>query len=453
MKRPQEILEKKAAEWKCDVYSQKFAELMDDEDPLKEFRQRFHYPKKKNYRAVDISLLNDQEALYFAGNSLGLQPKNVRSDVEKVLENWEKVGVSSHFQGYLPAASSDLYPKESMAKLVGAKTEEIAIMNGLTVNLHLLLATFYRPTPSRKKILIESKIFPSDMFVVSSQISLRSYEVEDSLLILKPREGEYILRPEDIISTIEKEGNSICLILLPGVQYFTGQLYDMKTITEIGHKMGCIVGFDLAHAICNVELHLHEWNVDFAAWCTYKYLNTGPGGIAGIFVNEKYTQYIKKDFPQLKGWWGVDPEKKFLMNEEKFEHCIGADMFKLSNPSPVLISMLMTSLDIIEEATLKQILKKQFLLTGYYETLINYFICKNDKSAIQIITPSDPRQRGSQLTLKINSVNTNINTEFEKRGIICDTRKDCFRISPVPLYNTYMEGYKFVKILQVLLEK
>ncbi|XP_023223752.1 kynureninase-like isoform X2 [Centruroides sculpturatus] len=425
---PKDVLEKKAEEWRCDVYSRQFAENMDKEDPLKEFRQRFHYPQKKNFSKVDMSLSEneEEECLYFCGNSLGLQPKSVQNYVQNVLDDWKHLGVESHFVGSLPSALCDLYPKEIMAKLVGAKKDEIAIMNGLTVNLHLLLVSFYEPTPQRHKILIEAKAFPSDM-------------------------GEDYVRHEDVVSMIEKEGDQISVILLPGIQYFTGQLFDIKTITEIGHKKGCIVGFDLAHTVGNTELHLHDWDVDFAAWCTYKYLNAGPGGVAAIFVNEKHT-HNRKDFPKLRGWWGVDPKMKFIMNEQRFHSCTGADMFKLSNPSPVLITMLMASLKVIEEATLKEILKKQFLLTGYFEMLIKHYFCKDENSVLKVITPPDPRCRGSQLTLQIKTTNHNMKSELEKRGIICDMRKDCYRVAPIPLYNTYLEGYKFVQILQTLLK-
>ncbi|XP_067118632.1 kynureninase-like [Centruroides vittatus] len=451
--RPGDVLEKKAEEWRCDVYGRQFAENMDREDPLKEFRRRFHYPQKRNFPKVDMSLSEneEEECLYFCGNSLGLQPKSVQNCVGNVLDDWKNLGVESHFVGSLPAALCDLCPKEIMAKLVGAKKDEIAIMNGLTVNLHLLLISFYEPTPQRHKILMEATAFPSDMYVVCSEIALHKFEPEDSLLLLKPREGEDYVRHEDVVSTIEKEGDQISVILLPGIQYFTGQLFDVKTITEIGHEKGCIVGFDLAHTVCNAELHLHDWDVDFAAWCTYKYLNAGPGGVAAIFVNEKHTRN-RKDFPKLRGWWGVDPKMKFIMNEQRFHSCTGADMFKLSNPSPVLITMLMASLKVIEEATLEEILKKQFLLTGYFEMLIKHYFCKDENSVLKVITPPDPRWRGSQLTLQIKTTNRNVKSEFEKRGIICDMRKDCYRVAPIPLYNTYLEGYKFVQILQTLLK-
>uniref|UniRef100_UPI00358E5B68 kynureninase isoform X2 n=1 Tax=Myxine glutinosa TaxID=7769 RepID=UPI00358E5B68 len=319
-----------------------FARYLDSNDPLHSFRQRFHVPLVKDIPKSDLGLVNGKEpCVYMAGNSLGLQPKKVKVYLEEELDKWAKLALHGHFAGARPWVYCDDILSSSMASVVGAKENEVALMNSLTVNLHLLLLAFYKPTAKRNKILLEAKAFPSDHYAIASQIEMHNLDPASSMLILTPREGEQTFRTEDLLSTIEREGDTIAVILLSGVQYFTGQLFDMASITHAGHNMGCVVGFDLAHAVGNVELSLHEWGVDFACWCSYKYLNSGAGGIAGAFVHEKHMHSVK---PVLHGWWGNDMEKRFSM-ENELKLIPGVSGFRLSNPSIFLTCSLQASLE------------------------------------------------------------------------------------------------------------
>ncbi|OTF72588.1 kynureninase-like protein, partial [Euroglyphus maynei] len=364
---------------------------MDKNDPLRSFRQMFMFPKKshlpnskllilKSYdrerksEKIDKTLLKDpdEECIYLCGQSLGLKPKSMDQNVQKVLDNWSKKGVHSHFHGYLPAALSDLPAKKLMSRMVGAQEHEIAILNGLTVNLHLLLATFYRPDSNRYKLMIEDHAFPSDMYVAKSQLRSHGISPEKGLILLKPRKGENLLNENDIIRLFDEQGDQIKVALLPAVQYYTGQLLNVKRLTEAAHKKGIIVGVDLAHAVGNVPIYLDEWNVDFAAWCTYKYMNAGAGSMGAIYVNEKYFANYSETFPMYQGWWGNNVQTKFLMKGD-FDPALGADMFKLSNPSPVLNAMLMTSLEIFEQTSMEELRQKEYLLTGYLEFMIKSF--------------------------------------------------------------------------------
>ncbi|GIX99161.1 kynureninase [Caerostris darwini] len=309
---------KKSQSWLVDIDTLEFAQQLDKEDPLKDFRKRFNYPKKKNLSGVNLDDLKDEneESIYFCGHSLGLQLKSVDNSVHQVLQDWAEKGVECHFLGNLPAAESDKPLKEKMAYLVGALPEEIAIMNGLTVNIHILLATFYKPTPERYKILMVGGGFSSDLYAMQSHVTLRGYDPEESLLFLQPTSDDYIINPEDILELIEKEGKSIAVIHMEGVHFYTGQLFNMKEITRAGHKQGCVVAFDLAHAIGNVQLQLHDWNVDFAMWCTYKYLNSGPGCMGAAFVHQRHTKGPKGILPALRGWWGLSDKRKFSFDQE-----------------------------------------------------------------------------------------------------------------------------------------
>ncbi|XP_076371512.1 kynureninase-like isoform X6 [Tachypleus tridentatus] len=409
MSYPSEVLLKKAREWCCDPNSLTFAERLDQEDELAHFRDKFIIPKKVDLPYVDRSLITniEEECIYLCGHSLGLQPKKTSSYVQQVLENWGKRGVHSHTDGFLPAAFCDLPPKEPMARLVGAKPEEIAIMNGLSVNLHILMTSFYKPTPDRHKILIEEYAFPSDMYAVKSQIALHEYPVDESLITLCPREG-------------------------------------------------CLVAVDLAHAVGNVRLELHKWGVDFATWCTYKYLNTGPGGIGCIFVHKRHLN-DGDDFviPKLQGWWGNKIKTKFLM-DKKFDPCDGADMFKLSNPAPLLSSTLMASLEIFEQTNMEELAAKQFLLTGYLDYLIDKcFISERSETSpyVKIVTPRDAHERGSQLSLTFDIPLNIVQKELQRRGIVCDIRlPSVIRVSPIVLYNSFVDVFRFVNVLKAVLQ-
>lgn len=449
----------KSKTWSLDIDSEDFAKQMDSEDPLKDFRKRFHYPKKRFLMNVDPNSMENEneEAIYFCGHSLGLQLKSVESLVRNVMKDWAQKGVECHFNGSLPAVHCDKSLKEKMAYLVGALPEEVVAMNGLTVNIHMLLASFYRPTAQRHKILMVADGFHSDLYAVQSHIELRGYDPKESIIFLKPRAESDIINTEDIRKTIEKEGKNIALIFLEGVHFYTGQLFDMKEITRAGHEKGCIVGYDLAHAIGNVPLQLHDWNVDFAMWCTYKYLNSGPGCMGGAFCHQKRMQGENAIIPANRGWWGLTDKKKFSFDQE-FTPAEGADRFKLSNPSPYLSAMILANLEVFREAGLERLQAKQRLLTGYLEYLIRkhfpqYDETDLDKPHIRIITPSSPKNRGSQLSIVSSVPVSKCESILKSRGIVCDIRKSSvIRVAPVPLYNTFSEVYRFVHILKKIWE-
>ncbi len=412
--------------------SESFARTMDGQDSLKDFRKKFHIPKQSN----------GEEAIYLTGNSLGLQPKFTREYIEQELEDWKNLGVEGHLRAKNPWLPYHEFLTEQMANVVGAQPIETVVMNSLTVNLHLLMVSFYRPTRERYKIVIEAGAFPSDQYVIQSQIKFHGFNVVDSLIELKPRENEAILRTEDIEKTIAENGDSVALVLLGGVNYYTGQAFDMKRITEIGHKFGSVVGFDLAHAAGNLLLELHDWNVDFAAWCSYKYLNSGPGGIGGIFVHERHAEAF--DLPRFAGWWGHDKETRFLMGD-KFIPIKGAEGWQLSNPPIFQMASLRASLEIFDEARMKNLVEKSKQLTGYLEFLLNQI--KDER--ISVITPSNPEERGCQLSIRVKNADKNLFKAIPEKGVIADWREpDVIRVAPVPLYNSFMDVWKFVEILK-----
>ncbi|XP_056315285.1 kynureninase [Danio aesculapii] len=436
-------------ELKCSPTSPTLAEHLDQRDHLRHLRELFIIPKTSQLSKVDLSLVDGSEdCIYFAGNSLGLQPKNTKQYIDEELEKWAKTGVHGHTEGSRPWAWAEETLEEMMAKIVGAKTEEVALMNGLTVNLHLLMLSFYKPTPKRHKILLEDKAFPSDHYAIESQIRLRGLNVSDSMLIIKPRQDEDTIQTEDIVSLIEREGESIALILLSGVQYYSGQLFDMETITKAGHNKGCFVGFDCAHAVGNAELRLHDWNVDFACWCTYKYMNSGAGGLAGAYIHERHAHTIK---PALTGWWGHDLKTRFLMNNE-MDLQPGVNGFRLSNQPILLVCPLQASLEIFNQTTMKDLRSKSVLLTGYLEFLIRHYYSRDpsdpNRPSVHIITPSDPQQRGCQLSLSFSSPIRAVFEELEKRGVACDMREpNVLRVAPVPLYNSFTDVHRFITVL------
>jgi kynureninase len=409
-----------------------FAKERDEIDPLRNFREQFHFPKQSN----------GEQQLYFCGNSLGLQPKTVRAYVEQELSDWEKLGVEGHFYAKNPWLPYHEFLTEKMARIVGAKPIEVVVMNTLTVNLHLMMVSFYRPTAKKYKIVIEGGAFPSDQYAVKSQLQYHGIAVTDGLLELRPRKGEDTLRTEDIEALIEKEADSIALIMLGGVNYYTGQLYDMKRITEAGHKKNIMVGFDLAHAAGNVKLHLHDWDVDFAVWCGYKYLNSGPGGIAGCFVNERHAANL--DLPRFAGWWGHDKETRFLMGPD-FLPIKGAEGWQLSNAPVLAMASLRASLAIFDEAGMDAITTKSHLLTGYLEYLVHGI----NNANITIITPTDPTQRGAQLSIRIKNSDKSLFNKLIESGVICDWREpDVIRLGPAPLYNSFLDVFQFVQLLK-----
>jgi kynureninase len=430
--------------------TESFAQKMDEQDPLKHFRENFYIPKQPN----------GEEVLYFTGNSLGLQPKTVREYIEQELKDWQNFGVEGHFHAKNPWMSYHELLTNSLAKIVGAKPIEVVAMNSLTVNLHLLLVSFYRPTATRYKIVMEAGAFPSDQYAVKSQIEFHQqisnfkFQISNSdknpksdwLIELSPRDGETNLRIEDIENTILENGDDIALILLGGVNYYTGQAFDMKRITEIGHKVGAIVGFDLAHAAGNILLNLHDWDADFACWCTYKYLNSGPGGIAGVFVHERHSENF--DLPRFAGWWGHDKETRFLMDDE-FVPMRGAEGWQLSNQPIFLLASLRASLDIFDLAGIENLREKSVKLTNYLEFLLNEI----HDERISVITPEDENERGCQLSIRVKNSDKSLFKAIFDRGIIADWREpDVIRVAPVPLYNSFTDVYKFVEILKECLK-
>lgn len=442
-----------------EVFSADFARAMDDADPLREYRSRFSMPKMKDLPNVDPARFvePEQECIYLCGHSLGLKPKSADEYVQRVLDNWGKRAVESHFEGYLPAASCELVPKKAMADLVGADPNEVVIMNGLTVNLHLLMLTYYRPQGKRRKLVIERDAFPSDVYAAQSQVEYHGLNVDTDLIYLRARENEALLREEDILELIEKEGETIAMLLLPGVQYYTGQAFNIKRITDAARAKGCLVLWDLAHAVGNTELKLRDWGVDIAAWCTYKYMNSGAGCLGGAFVSCSFLK-SQRTLPALRGWWGNNPKTKFAMPID-FDPCLSTDVFKLSNCPPLLVAPIMASLEIFAEAGERDRLRKQFLLTGYLELLMKQELgashdLQDSAAPFHIITPRDPGQRGSQLSIHISNRPGQVHREFQARGIVCDFRKpSVIRLAPVPLYVSYTDVFNCVQILKDIVKE
>jgi len=408
-----------------------FAKELDLLDPLKHYREKFCFPKHKN----------GEEVIYLAGNSLGLQPKSVREYVEQELKDWETLAVDAHTQAKNPWLPYHEFLTEQTAQLVGAMPEETVNMNSLTTNLHLLFVSFYRPTKERHKILIESNAFPSDHYAIQSQIRFHGFDVETSLIEMKPKAGENQIQTEDIEEIIDKNGDSIALIWFAGVNYYSGQAFELKRITEAAHKKNIVAGFDLAHATGNLLMNLHDWNVDFAVWCNYKYMNGGPGAIGGAYVHEKHLN--DQSLPKFLGWWGHDKQTRFLM-DHKYIPIPTVESWQLSNPPILQLASLKASLDIFDSVGMKALREKSEQLTGYLEFLIN----ENKNANIEIITPKEVNERGCQLSLRIKSNGKKLYQRLLAEGVICDWREpDVIRVAPVPLYNTFEEVWRFVEIL------
>ena len=405
-----------------------FAKQMDQIDPLKDCRRMFHFHR-----------MGGKEVIYFCGNSLGLMSKTTTEMVNKELEVWAKKGVigqHTYWESYHEHLS------KSTARLVGAKPSEVVVMNALTVNLHLLLISFYQPTGNRNKIVIEKGAFPSDQYAVESQIKLHGLNPKDVLLELSPREGEKTLHTEDILGTLKEHGDSIATILIGGVNYYTGQAFDMEAITKAGQKIGAYVGFDLAHAAGNIMLDLHDWGVDFAAWCSYKYLCAGPGSPGGVFIHERHGNW---DGPRLSGWWGHDKQTRFQMGPD-FVPIKGAEGWQISNAPILAMACLRASMAIFDKVGMSLIRSKSEKLTGYMEFLMNTISNK-----VEIVTPTDATQRGSQLSLVMNKNGKDVFNQLGLQGVICDWREpDVIRVAPVPLYNSFIEVYRFYEILKSL---
>jgi len=408
---------------------EEFARRMDAQDSLAAMRQRFHIPKTNT----------GAECVYLCGHSLGLEPKNAALYLEQELRDWANLGVEGHFAGKNPWLTYHRLFTQQTADLVGAEPSEVVVMNSLTVNLHLMMVSFYRPTADRHKILVEGGAFPSDQYAVKSQILFHGFDPSSSLVELRPRADEACLRDEDIHAAIEREGNSIALILMGGVNYVTGQAVDMAAVTEAGHKQGCIVGFDLAHAVGNVPLRLHDWNPDFAVWCNYKYLNGGPGCVGGCFVHQRHAGAW--DVPRFAGWWGHDEKTRFRMGPE-FDPMEGAEGWQLSNPPVLALAALRASLDIFSEVGMERLRAKSMALTGYAEFIFG----QKRSSKFSILTPDEPSRRGAQLSLQLPLQRRELCDRLAAQGIIGDWREpNIFRIAPVPLYNSFYDVFRFVE--------
>jgi len=413
---------------------EQFALQLDSEDPLRHFRQKFHLPLGKD----------DKPLIYFAGNSLGLMPKAARAIVEEELDNWAKLGVDAHHAAGTPWYTYQEALREPTSRLVGAKPMEVICMNSLTVNLHLMMATFYRPTKSRFKILMEEPAFPSDTYAIKTQIAHHGLDPRDALTLARPRKNEFTIRVEDIIDLIEKDADQLALVMLPGVNFFTGQLFDIETITAAARKHDIVVGFDLAHAIGNVPLSLHDWNVDFAVWCSYKYLNAGPGAVAGAFVHERHATNTK--LPRFAGWFGNDPNTRFRLHlEPEFLPVPSADGWQISNPPIFAMAPLRASLAIFDDAGgMESLRAKSIRLTGYLEFLLTEIGSKK----FTVITPREPGARGCQLSILAHEHPKELLKELEAAGVKCDFREpNVIRVAPTPLYNTFHEVWRFAKIL------
>ncbi len=414
-----------------------YAIQQDQLDELSNYREQFHIPKDKD----------GNDWLYFTGNSLGLQPKNTQAYLQQELDDWANFGVEGHFDAKNPWMPYHEFLTEAMAKIVGAKPIEVVIMNTLTTNLHLLMVSFYQPTKTKYKIVIESDAFPSDRYAVESQLDFHGFDTKEGLVEWKPRKGEELLKIEDLETILEEQGDEIALLLIGGVNYYTGQYLDIKQIAALGHAKECMVGIDLAHGVGNIQPDLHNSGVDFAAWCTYKYLNSGPGSLGGLFVHEKHA--YNKDLKRFSGWWNHNKETRFNMRQP-FDVMAGAEGWQLSNPPILSMAAIKASLDMFNEVGMDALRKKSEKLTSYFEFLINAL----DIDGIKIITPSNPEERGCQLSIQVKNADKSLHKKLTEAHIITDWREpDVIRCAPVPLYNTFKDVYRMVEILSSILSE
>lgn len=414
-----------------------YALYQDSADTLKDYRHQFLFPRNEH----------GEPKLYFCGNSLGLQPQKAAESVQRVLNDWSELAVDGHFAGSQPWMDLHRPLAEQMAHLIGAQPNEVTVMNTLTANIHFLFFTFYQPVGRRYKILMEYDAFPSDRYAVESLIEHHGYEVDDALVYLTPRPGEYVLDLEDIKAAIEIHGQDLAMVWLGNVNYYTGQFYPISPITRWAHEVGAVVGFDLAHAVGNLPLELHYDQVDFAAWCTYKYLNGGPGAIAGIYIRDNHSVY-KTPF-RLRGWWGQDRHTRFQMRTP-FMPEKGAEGWQVSNQPMLSMVPLQASLELFERAGMAHLRSKSILLTGYLEFLVKQL----DNPNIKIISPSDPESRGCQLSLHLGDPARKIYKELLASDVVVDFREpDVIRVAPVPLYNSFKDVWTFVQVLSSILER
>lgn len=457
--------------------SEAFARSLDAADPLASYRDLFHIPSRAAIAGIDgtpggggssRAATGDEPCIYLTGNSLGCMPKAARAAMAQELDDWQNLGVEGHLHGEHPWLPYHEFLRDNAARLVGGLPHEVVIMNSLTVNLHLLMVSFYRPTRERFKIVIEDSAFPSDSYAVASQASFHGFDPREAIVRLKPRAGEHTLRDEDITGFLEAEGKGVALVMLGGVNYLTGQWFAMERITKAAREKGCVVGWDLAHAAGNVPLRLHDWDVDFAAWCSYKYLNGGPGAIAGAFVHERHTKGAKGGgserggpeggaMPRFTGWWGSDPATRFKMGPE-FAPVASADAWQLSNPPILSMVPLRVSLEIFDRVGMAALRRKAEQLTAYLEWLLTTSegtAGGGGGTAFRVITPREPERRGCALSIAIESSNRaamdgkTFTAALRARGVVCDFREpNVIRAAPVPLYTRYLDAWRFSHILR-----
>lgn len=416
-----------------------FAQELDEQDELKHFRDLFYIP-----------IVHGKECIYFTGNSLGLQPKSTQDYVLNELEDWASMGVEGHFHARNPwMPYHEIFPNQ-LSKIVGCLPNEVVVMNQLTVNLHLLMVSFYQPTKTKYKILCEAKAFPSDQYALESQVKFHGFEYDDAVIEVSPRNGEHTIRTEDILQAIEDNKDSLALVMFGGVNYYTGQVFEMKQIANKANQLGILVGFDLAHAAGNIELHLHDWNVDFACWCSYKYLNSGPGGVSGIYIHEKHA--TNTDLQRFAGWWGYDKETRFQM-EKGFKAIPTAEGWQLSNAPILSMAAHKAALDIFEEAGMNRLQTKSKQLSNYLFFIIDEINNSFTESLIEIITPRNESEKGCQVSILMKNKGKDFFNALCQHGVIADWREpNVIRIAPVPLYNTFTDVFQFGKILQHLLQ-
>ena len=413
-----------------------FAQHLDTQDPLRAFREKFLFPT-----------FHEKTVRYFTGNSLGLQPKTARAYIEEELDAWAKYGVEGHFMAKRPWFAYHENLTDKAAKIVGALPVEVVVTHSLTTNLHLLMVSFYRPEGKRTKILCEAKAFPSDQYALESQVKFHGLDVKEHLVEVAPRPGEQLIREEDILSKIGELGDELALVMIGGVNYYTGQLFDMEAITKAGHGVGAVVGFDLAHAAGNINLKLHDWGVDFAAWCGYKYLNSSPGGVSGMFVHERHA--YKPELPRFAGWWGYDKDTRFQM-VPGFNPMKGAEGWQLSNAPVLGMAAHLASLEIFDEAGMDRIGAKRDLMTAYLEFVIDDISEKNkDRVSFELITPRDKTKRGAQLSIMAKGQGKALFDALADEGVIADWREpNVIRVAPAPLYNSFEDCYWFGQLLE-----
>ncbi|GGW82153.1 kynureninase [Salegentibacter mishustinae] len=417
-----------------------YARELDAEDKLSSYRDQFIFPQHEG-----------ENVIYFTGNSLGLQPKSAKKYVDEIMTDWANLAVEGHFYAEKPWWDYHERFSAKLAKVVGAKPAEVTVMNTLTVNLHLLMVSFYRPKGKRYKIICEEKAFPSDQYMISSQVRFHGYDPNEAIVEIKRREGENNFRTEDILAKIKEVGEQCALVLIGGVNYYTGQVLAMETITRAGHEIGAFVGWDLAHAAGNIELNLSEWNVDFAAWCSYKYMNSGPGNASGCFINEKY--HNQKDIPRFEGWWGHSKERRFLM-EPEFQPENGADAWQISNAPVLALAPYLASLEMFEEVGMPALIEKRNKIVAYLEFVLHE-IDKEVDSTFEIITPANQEERGTQLSVFLHGEGRELFNYLMKNGVITDWREpNVIRLAPAPFYCSFEDMFHFGQILKKgILEK